>query len=64
MKCRGCGFEPSYSLGIRSMFCPRCGEIFVAAPQNFTPPDEPKQATITNELRHYNTPKPLEIYIA
>jgi hypothetical protein len=63
MKCQGCGFERKYSILIPTMFCPRCGG-FLARPKNFTPQaKEPEQAIIRNELRHYNTSKPIDIFI-
>lgn len=63
MKCHKCGYERKFSLRNPTMFCPKCGGFF-ARPKNFTPREEEEPATPTNELRHYTTPKPIDIYIA
>jgi hypothetical protein len=63
MKCHGCGFERTFTIMNPTMFCPMCGGFF-GAPKKSAPRIEPKQATSRDELRHYETPKPIEIFIA
>lgn len=63
MKCHNCGYERKYSILTPTMFCPICGGFF-ARPKNFTPQAKEEQATIRDEQHHYNTPKPLDIFIA